>query len=118
MGDGDPIEPEGVEFCPPAQYEEGWLGLPHQTNGWDCGLYAVHVGFALAMQAPFSEITKARINIFRRKLVLYLLADDDTRGIMLPDYAWHERVQLQSCYFARESVWLYRQKVPKSVVDV
>ena len=93
-------------------------GLPSQTNGWDCGLYAVHVAFALAVRAPFSEITKERVNLFRRKLVLYLLDDDDTRDIMLPEYAWHERVQLQSRYFARESERLYQQNVPKCVVDV
>ena len=93
-------------------------GLPTQTNGWDCGLYAVHVGFALATQAPFSEITKERIHLYRRKLVLYLLDGDDTRDIMLPDYSWNERVQLQSGYFPRESERLYHQGVPKCVVDV
>jgi Ulp1 family protease len=31
-------------------------GVPRQTNTWDCGLYAIHMGFCCALQAPFTEL--------------------------------------------------------------
>ena len=69
-------------------------GIPGQKNGWDCGLYAVHALFCFALQAPLAEITPERIHFYCQKLILYLLDEDNSRDIMLPDYNWYQKVQL------------------------
>ena len=76
-------------------------GAPRQTNMWDCGLYAIHMGFCCALQAPFNtEITPHQIHTYYQKRILYLLDDDKTNDIMLPDCNWHQtRSQLYPVTF-------------------
>jgi Ulp1 family protease len=81
--------------------------FPRQTNTWDCGLYAIHMGFCCALQAPFTEITPHQIHTYCQKCILYLLDDDKTNDIMLPNCNWHQKVHLQSRYFPGEAEHLY-----------
>ena len=91
---------------------------PRQTNTWDCGLYAISMGFCCALQALFTEITPHQIHTYCQKCILYLLDDDKTNGIMLPNCNWHHKVHLQSRYFPGEAERLYNLNVPQVVVDV
>ena len=70
-------------------------GLPGQRNGFDCGLYAVHVVFAFCLQAPLSKITRERVHLYQQKLLLFLLDDDDSRDILIPDYTWYDKFRLR-----------------------
>jgi hypothetical protein len=104
---------------------KGWVfnygqkqGIPKQANGWDCGLYATHVGFAFALQAPLSEITPERIHTYRQKLLLYLLDGQPTRNILMPITCWYEDLQLESSLFEYECDRLYKFNVPPDLVDV
>ena len=93
-------------------------GMPRQQNGWDCGLYAIHLGFAFGIQAPLLEITKERVQLYRQKLILYMLDGDCTRDILLPSYHWYEEVKLESWVFSNECDRLYQAGVPNYLVDV
>ena len=57
--------------------------IPHQTNGYACGLYAIHYGFCFGLQASLAGITKERINLYRKKLILYMFDGLPQRSILL-----------------------------------
>jgi hypothetical protein len=84
---------------------EDWIftsdheGNPFQSNGWDCGLYAIQVGFVLGLQVPLSKITPQRIHKYHKKPILYLLDRNEASNIMLPLYHFHEELLLESSFF-------------------
>ncbi len=91
---------------------------PIQKNSHDCGLYAIHVGFALMLRATLSKITRDRVHNYRQKLILYFLDGKDTPNILLPTYFWHEELMLQSTLFRRECNRLHEWGIPKRLFDV
>ena len=64
------------------------------------------------------QITPHQIHTYCHKCILYLLDDDKTNDIMLPNFNWHQKVHLQSRYFPGEAEHLYKLNVPQVVVDV
>ena len=91
---------------------------PKQSNGFDCGLYAIHIGFALGLQAPMKEVTKKRVNKFRQKLILYILDGNPTRDILLPKYQWYEEFMVESIFFKDECHRLHGYGIPQNLFDV
>jgi hypothetical protein len=73
--------------------------IPHQSNGWDCGLYAIHYGFCFGLQASMSGITKERISLYRKKLILYMLDGFPQRSILLTKPIWYEDFIVESSVF-------------------
>ena len=91
---------------------------PYQSDGFNCGLYAVHIGFAFGLQAPMKEVTKKRINKFRQKLILYILDGNPTRDILLPKYQWYEEFLEESIFFEDECQRLHGYGIPQHLFDV
>jgi hypothetical protein len=65
-----------------------------------------------------SEITRERVHLYRQKLLLYLLDDDDSHDIMIPYYTWYDKFRLRSRFFQGECERLYKHNVPECLVDV
>ena len=93
-------------------------GLPKQLNGWDCGLYAIHFGFCFGLQASLSDITIERIDLYRQRLILYMLDGCSNRSIVITHPIWYEDFILESPMFRKECWRLHRNGVPKELVDV
>jgi Ulp1 family protease len=64
--------------------------VPRQMNGWDCGLYAIHYGLCFGLQAQLTDITKERIDLYWKRLILYFLDGLQQRSILLSKPIWYE----------------------------
>ena len=91
---------------------------PFQTNGWDCGLYAIHFGFCFGLQTSFSGITPERIALYRKRLILYMLDGLPQRNILLSKPTWYEDFLGESTKFPNECRRLYGYGIPGTLVDV
>jgi Ulp1 family protease len=70
--------------------------VPGQRNGWDCGLYATHYGFCLGSQASFSDMTPERIDLYRKRLILYMLDGSPESNILMPQLSWCDSYLIES----------------------
>jgi hypothetical protein len=91
--------------------------VPRQTNGWDCGLYAVTFGICIGLQASFEGITPAHILAFRQKLILFML-DGDPDGDILLTQPWFMDFLSTSSLFPLEEIRLTGAHIPPGLVDV
>ena len=75
-------------------------------------------GFCFGLQASLECITQERIDLYRKKLLLYMLDGLPQRSIMLTKPIWYEDFIVESFMFQTECRRINASGVPPTLVDV